>query len=108
VQGTDGNFYGTMRTGGDPTCLCGSIYKATPAGKITVLHNFTGFDGAPYDGGFPYGVLVEGNDGNFYGTTYSGGNNGTLNGGVVFKITPEGKYTILHSFDFNPTRPSDL
>jgi uncharacterized repeat protein (TIGR03803 family) len=102
VQGSDGNFYGTMRTGGDPTCLCGSIYKATPAGKITVLHKFTGFDGAPYDGSTPYGTLVEGNDGNFYGTTYEGGNNGTLNGGIVFKITPGGDYTIIHSFDWNP------
>jgi len=98
VLGTDGNFYGTTYTGGDATCQCGVIYKATPAGKITVLHKFTGFDGAPYDGEYPLGILVEGNDGNFYGTTYEGGNNGTNNGGVVFKITPAGAYSIIHSF----------
>ena len=33
VLGTDGNFYGTTYVGGDPTCRCGVIYKATPAGK---------------------------------------------------------------------------
>jgi uncharacterized repeat protein (TIGR03803 family) len=98
VLGTDGNFYGTTYTGGDPTCRCGVIYKATAGGKITVLHTFTGFDAAPYDGEFPLGVLTEGTDGNFYGTTYEGGNNGTNNGGVVFKITPAGDYSIIHSF----------
>jgi uncharacterized repeat protein (TIGR03803 family) len=98
VLGTDGNFYGTTQAGGDSTCNCGVIYKATAAGTITVLHKFTGFDGAPYDGEHPLGVLVEANDGNFYGTTYEGGNNGTNNGGVVFKITPAGVYSIIHSF----------
>jgi uncharacterized repeat protein (TIGR03803 family) len=102
VLGTDGNFYGTTSSGGDPTCNCGVIYKATAAGKITVLHTFTGFEGAPYDGEHPYGILVEGNDGNFYGTTYEGGNNGTLNGGIVFKITPAGSYSIIYSFEWNP------
>ena len=98
VLGTDGNFYGTTYVGGDPTCRCGVIYKATPAGKITVLHTFTGFKGAPYDGELPVGSLVEGPDGNFYGTTYEGGSNGTDNGGTVFKITPAGAYSIIHDF----------
>jgi uncharacterized repeat protein (TIGR03803 family) len=98
VLGTDGNYYGTTELGGDPSCRCGTIYKATAAGKITVLHTFTGFDGVPYDGERPLGTLVEGSDGNFYGTTYEGGDNGTDNGGVVFKITPEGVYSIIHDF----------
>jgi uncharacterized repeat protein (TIGR03803 family) len=92
VQGTDLNFYGTTQSGGDPTCKCGVIYKATAAGKITVLHAFTGY---PNDGNRPIGILVQGNDGNFYGTTYSGGAN---NDGTVFKISPAGAYTFLYSF----------
>jgi len=44
------------------------------------------------------GSLVEGPDGNFYGTTYEGGSNGTDNGGIVFKITPTGAYSIIHDF----------
>src|SRR5262249_3530493 len=78
TQGTDGNFYGTTYIGGSSNM--GVIYKMTPAGKITVLHNFTGY---PSDGGLPVGVLVQGNDGSYYGTTYQGG---TLNQGTVFKI----------------------
>src|SRR5216684_3296482 len=82
TQGTDGNFYGTTQFGGDPTCKCGVVYKLTAAGAITVLHAFKGY---PTDGNRPIGILVQGTDGNFYGTTYRGGAN---NGGSVFKITP--------------------
>jgi uncharacterized repeat protein (TIGR03803 family) len=92
AQGTDLNFYGTAQYGGDATCKCGVVYKATAAGKITVLHKFTGY---PNDGYRPYGVLVQGYDGNFYGITYQGG---TSNEGTVFKISPSGTYTVLHSF----------
>jgi uncharacterized repeat protein (TIGR03803 family) len=92
VQGTDLNFYGTTQGGGDPTCKCGVIYRATAAGKITVLHAFTGY---PSDGNRPIGILGQGSDGSFYGTTYGGGAN---NDGSVFKITPAGVYTLLYSF----------
>lgn len=95
TQGTDGNFYGTTQLGGDPTCRCGVVYKATAAGAITVLHTFKGY---PTDGNHPYGILVQGTDGNFYGTTYRGG---AHNGGSVFKITPTGSYTLLYSFNFS-------
>jgi len=94
TQGTDGNFYGTAQFGGDPTCKCGVVYKATAAGAITVLHTFKGY---PTDGYRPIGILVQGTDGNFYGTTYRGGVN---NEGSVFKITPSGAYTLLYSFKF--------
>ncbi len=93
TQGTDGNFYGTTQGGGDPTCKCGVVYKATAAGAITVLHNFKGY---PTDGYRPLAVLVQGYDGNFYGTTYQGG---AKNFGSVFKITPSGTFTLLYSFD---------
>ncbi len=96
VQGTDGNFYGTTQGGGDATCKCGVVYKSTAAGKITVLHKFTGYvSSSQYDGSRPIGILVQGSDGNFYGTTYTGGE---YNEGTVFKISPSGTYTLLHSF----------
>ena len=93
TQATDGNFYGTAQGGGDPTCKCGVVYKATAAGKITVLHAFKGY---PTDGYRPIGVLVQGNDGKLYGTTYQGG---AQNYGSVFSITTTGVYTLLYSFD---------
>ena len=48
------------------------------------------------DGSAPYAGLVLGRDGNFYGTTESGGANGE---GTVFKITPRGALTTVHSFN---------
>ncbi len=92
AQGNDLNFYGTTQGGGDPTCKCGVVYKTTAAGKITVLHDFKGY---PSDGNRPIGVLIQGADGNFYGTTYQGGAN---NLGTVFQISASGTYTLLHSF----------
>ena len=67
VLGTDGNFYGTTVFRGG---LYGTVFKITPAGALTTLHNFTGPDGA-----FPGLVGSSTNaepgraDGNFYGTT---------------------------------------
>jgi uncharacterized repeat protein (TIGR03803 family) len=92
TQGTDGNFYGTTQVGGDPTCRCGVVYKTTTAGKITVLHNFTG---GLTDGNRPIGILVQGKDGNFYGTTYNGGSS---NLGTIFKISSGKVYSVIHSF----------
>src|ERR1700722_8120145 len=95
VQGTDGNLYGVTTVGGSSSPCngsgCGTIFKITPAGKLTTLHNFDETDGA-----FPLGALVQGTDGNFYGTTELGGANAD---GTVFQITPAGKLTTLHSFD---------
>jgi len=103
IQGSDGNFYGVTFRGGLPDCDngsantssanigCGTVYKVTPAGEETVLHLFSG---APADGAFPENV-IQGSDGNFYGTTLEGGAN---NNGTVFRLTPEGVETILYSF----------
>ena len=60
------------------------------AQKLTTLYSFAGSDGAD-----PVAGLVQGSDGNFYGTTYGGGAN---NVGTVFKITPSGTLTTLYSF----------
>jgi uncharacterized repeat protein (TIGR03803 family) len=100
---SDGNFYGTTYAGG--TNIRGTVFRMTPAGVETVLHSFNGngFVGVSGDGALPTTGLVQGSDGSFYGTTYSGGafNNGTSGGGTVFKITPDGVETVLHSFTGN-------
>jgi uncharacterized protein (TIGR03437 family) len=69
-----------------------TIAAAGHAQTFGTLHNFTG----AADGGDPMGALVQGADGNFYGTTAGGGANGF---GTVFKITPTGSLTTLHSFN---------
>jgi uncharacterized repeat protein (TIGR03803 family) len=98
MQATDGNFYGTTETGGTGICnaQCGVIFKMTPAGQLVWVHNFTNTDG-----NHPYGPIIQASDGNFYGTTRSGGSSGE---GVVYKITPAGVYTVL--FNFNATAGS--
>ena len=91
IQGSDGNLYGTTQQGGSD--LNGVIFKITTAGALTVLHSF---GSVTNDGLQPYGGLVLGNDGNFYGTTSEGGPVNDY--GVAFKITPAGAYTILDDF----------
>ncbi|MGA2190601.1 MAG: choice-of-anchor tandem repeat GloVer-containing protein, partial [Steroidobacteraceae bacterium] len=99
IQGSDGNFYGTTLFGGTGTAGCGSgcgiIFKVTPAGKLTTLHNFCVDSGCPDGSGLPFGNLVEATDGNFYGVTSSGGKYGQ---GTIFKITSAGTFTSLYSF----------
>jgi uncharacterized repeat protein (TIGR03803 family) len=90
VQGTDGNLYGM--TGGGGANGYGTVFKITLSGRLTTLHSFNGTDGS----GYSAAALVQGADGNFYGTSVSGGANGP---GAVFKITPSGTVTTLHSFD---------
>ena len=98
VQGTDGNFYGTTIQGGLNNSA-GTIFKMTPAGKLVWLYSF-GVGGA-LDGVQPRGGLVEGLDGNFYGTANGGGSPGG-GGGTIFQITPGGVFTKLHSFGGYP------
>jgi uncharacterized repeat protein (TIGR03803 family) len=91
---TDGNFYGTTYAGGTSgNCQggCGTVFRITPGGTLTTLHSFDFFDGAS-----PTAALVQGTDGNIYGTTYGGGANQYY--GTVFKITPSGTFTSLYSF----------
>ena len=88
AQGRDGNIYGTTSSGG--IHLYGNVFKITPTGTITDLHDFDFTDGAG-----PYSGLSLGTDGNFYGTTYQGG---THSRGTIFKITPAGGFTLLYSF----------
>jgi uncharacterized repeat protein (TIGR03803 family) len=93
VQATNGIFYGTTSGGGACMRGCGTIFKVTQSGTLTTLHSFCAQSGCP-DGGVP-GALIQATDGAFYGTTENGGANGQ---GTVFKVTPSGKLTTLHSF----------
>jgi uncharacterized repeat protein (TIGR03803 family) len=104
VLATDGNFYGTTEFGGvfnnsfycgTQIVGCGTVFKITPSGTLTTLYSFCAQTNCT-DGNNPNGAtLVQGTDGNFYGTTVGGGTNG---GGTVFKITPKGALTTLYSF----------
>jgi uncharacterized repeat protein (TIGR03803 family) len=96
ILGSDGNFYGTTNAGG--AYREGTVFRFTPAtAEETVLHSFSGDGGilGSTDGGSPLRGLIEGSDGNFYGTTGSGGAQGA---GTVFKITPTATETVLYSF----------
>jgi uncharacterized repeat protein (TIGR03803 family) len=95
IQDSAGNFYGTTFAGG--SYGYGIIYKVTPAGEETILHSFCAVSGCP-DGEPPNAGLLEGVDGNFYGMTSAGGAYNSGNSGTVFRITPAGAYTVLHSF----------
>jgi len=106
LQATDGNFYGTTQMGGaNDACNgsntsgytgCGTVFKITLSGTLTSLYSFCALSSCA-DGDNPYAALVQGTDGNFYGTTQFGGASGY---GTVFKITPSGALTTLYGFDY--------
>ena len=90
-QTSDGTFYGTTNAG-DGTAIYGTVFKMTAAGTVTTLHNFT----LGSDGGNPAAGLIQGMDGNLYGTASAGGDSGY---GALFRITTAGTFTPLHSFN---------
>ena len=98
--GSDGNLYGTTIYGGNLSLCgglgCGTVFKITPKGNFTQLYVFQGGS----DGSNPIGRLIQGSNGNFYGTTAYGGNYNITSsgGGTVFEITSAGKLTTLYSF----------
>jgi uncharacterized repeat protein (TIGR03803 family) len=94
AQGSDGNFYGTTAVGG--TYDSGTVFRVSPSGTYSNLHSFAGY---PTDGWLPQAALVQSSDSNLYGTTDFGGAD---NDGTVFRISPSGSETILHSFGVNP------
>ncbi len=98
MQATDGNFYGTTLFGGAGTVCgsggCGTIFKITSHGQLTTLHSFCA-ESACADGSYPFGGLIQGKDGNFYGTVEQGPGNYF---GAVFRLTPSGEFTTLVAF----------
>jgi uncharacterized repeat protein (TIGR03803 family) len=71
--------------------LCAATAITSPAQTLTTLTSFTGSNGAN-----PQSTLIQGIDGNLYGTTAQGGAHNS--GGTVFKVTPGGTLTTLYNF----------
>jgi uncharacterized repeat protein (TIGR03803 family) len=92
VQGVDGSLYGTTAFGG-ANADNGTIFRITLSGVFTPLFTLPS-NGRSGIG--PMGRLIQGSDGNFYGTTSAGGMVG--DNGTVFRITPGGVFTSLFSF----------
>ncbi|HEV2210240.1 MAG TPA: choice-of-anchor tandem repeat GloVer-containing protein [Verrucomicrobiae bacterium] len=106
IQASDGNFYGTTPVYG--AYGNGTVFQLSPGGTLTTLHAFSPLDSANSyenaDGANPYGELVEGPDGAFYGTTTAGGSN-AYGEGTVFRVSADGQFATLHSFPYNAGRP---
>jgi uncharacterized repeat protein (TIGR03803 family) len=101
IQGTDGNFYSTTSFGGKigfcpggRSTGCGTVFRISPSGTLTTLHNFCSQSDCA-DGDGPSAGLIQGTDGDFYGTAASGGFN---NNGTIFKVSSKGAFSILYSF----------
>ncbi|HTU43063.1 MAG TPA: choice-of-anchor tandem repeat GloVer-containing protein [Candidatus Aquilonibacter sp.] len=97
VEAADGGFYGTTTNGGANGDY-GTVFKITAQGTLTTLYSFCAQIYCS-DGEEPVGGLVQAWDGNFYGTTFSGGSDGA---GTIFKITAQGDFTSLYSFCVQP------
>jgi len=92
IAGKDGYLYGTAKYGGTngPNAGYGTIFKVSTSGALTSLASFASTNGA-----YPCAGLTIGNDGNFYGTTYGGGDGGQ---GAVFELSTNGPLTELAAF----------
>ena len=91
LQAADGSFYGTTYYGG--AANLGSVFMLAPPGSLTTFYSFTG----QTDGIYPYpsACLIQDSEGNFYGTTWMGGDSDL---GTVFSLTPTGSPATLHGF----------
>jgi uncharacterized repeat protein (TIGR03803 family) len=86
----NGNFYGTTSSCG--TSSLGTVWKVNANGTESVLHSFAG---GTADGEYPLAGVIVDASGNVYGSTETGG---ATNVGTVYKISPNGKFTLVHSF----------
>lgn len=89
VVAPDGTLYGTCPGGG--AYGYGAIFSRATNGAVSTLYSFTG--GA--DGATPEAGLTLGADGNYYGTTTAGG---AGSNGVIFQITTNNSFTVIHTF----------
>ncbi|MGA8763274.1 MAG: choice-of-anchor tandem repeat GloVer-containing protein [Candidatus Sulfotelmatobacter sp.] len=103
MAGADGSLYGNTINGGGGNCTsgpydngCGVIFKIARNGRYSILYRFTG--GA--DGAFPDTALVHDGSGNLFGVAPDGGPTCSfpLGCGTVFKLAPNGIFTVLHGF----------
>jgi len=88
------NLYGTASGGG--SYGNGVVFELTAGGTYSVLHSFAS---SPTDGAFPASTLARDPSGNLYGTTQNGGASSL---GTIFKVTPSGAESLLHSFKGAP------
>jgi uncharacterized repeat protein (TIGR03803 family) len=93
IRGTDGNFYVVSSTGGTGR---GVIARIAPDGTLSVVHAMATNE----EGYSPFSGVIQGSDGNLYGTTYLGGAEG---GGVVYKVALDGTYTVLRNLGQDKT-----
>ncbi len=90
LEGAHGNFYGTTIYGG--TGDLGTVYRIARDNSVTILHSFMG---QRADGSAPPSGVISDAKGNLFGVTLQGGR---YNSGTVYRISPNGKYKILHDF----------
>jgi uncharacterized repeat protein (TIGR03803 family) len=93
IQGSDGNLYGTAEKGG--TNSNGTIFKLSTAGVILWSYSFPGGSG----GSSPVAGLIQASDGNFYGTTFAGGN--ALGIGTIYRLDQDGNVVVVYTFQSN-------
>jgi uncharacterized repeat protein (TIGR03803 family) len=96
LQASNGVFYGSNSLDGLPinsSNVKGTVFRMNAKGAVGVLRTFKGPDGAT-----PFAGLLQGKDGNLYGTTASGGAN---NKGTIFRLNPRAR-PIIASFAFSP------
>lgn len=93
IRGQGGAFYGTTFYGGG--AADGTLFRVRPDGSFTVLHDFNYQDGCQ-----PVGRLVQTSDGDLYGVTSDCGTTrtGGSSRGALFRLSPSGRYTVLHGF----------
>ncbi len=94
IQARDGNLYGVTSLGSGATAD-GTVFKITLAGSLQTLHAFNKTDGS-----VPFAELLEGADGNLYGSTVFGGDR---NDGVIYRISTSGSFAVMHSFQGSAT-----